>query len=657
MRFLINDNSDPFKDAELDQFKSSLDSLTEDKRVEFRNNNATAIACHSAAKILIVSGPGTGKSTLFKQRFDYWLKQESTAKILALSFVRKLVADLQGDVAADVKLSDEQKGQIEIHTLHKYARSVLEINHGTSELKFEAHFKIISGDWIPIVWNDTLLLANESDLETFSWKNFEKQLHNLQFENSQRWQTIIATYFSLSKFYNAVGFPDLIFHSRKAIIENTAHKKHEFFIVDEYQDFNAAEEELIKELTNQSQGLLLAGDDDQVLYEKLKSGKAELIRNLYQGTEFNKAILPFCSRSSFHITKTAAYFIEQGQEDECIRKIYIPLSIETECPKVQIIGCATSTGAVDYIKKFIEDNQIAIEERKEKLTDGENKDPFLLILTPAKEVKFYASGNANSALFNLVAQFKQEDRKFSEDYYRLLSYYSLANHPENNFTFRKVLYYENVTGSNVTNLIKKCQETNKKLFEFEEDYLRDILTKCKRVKTILELSDSIEDKIKKLKVEIDFDDLPKLAEDLNKQSINSYHIEKIEHNEEEEAELEELEIKQMSAVELLTIVGSKGLSADHVIIIGFDDQNMSWVTRNAFYVAMTRARKTLHIVTALGSGGSHNPHNFLDKLPNQHIEFYKYTKSNRQKTSFVNKADFIKYLSSLNFNRRQRARS
>ena len=55
----------------------------------------------------------------------------------------------------------------------------------------------------------------------------------------------------------------------------------------------------------------------------------------------------------------------------------------------------------------------------------------------------------------------------------------------------------------------------------------------------------------------------------------------------------------MSAVELMTIVGSKGLSADHVIIIGFDNVNMSWVTRNAFFVATTRARRSVHLMTAL----------------------------------------------------------
>jgi len=80
----------------------------------------------------------------------------------------------------------------------------------------------------------------------------------------------------------------------------------------------------------------------------------------------------------------------------------------------------------------------------------------------------------------------------------------------------------------------------------------------------------------------------------------------------------------------MTIVGSKGLSADHVIIIGFDDVNMSRITKNAFYVAMTRARKSLHILTALKSGGARQAHNFLERLPDEHAEYYSYKKMTTQ---------------------------
>lgn len=413
IRHLINDNGEPFASTELQTISGDLDELTDIERTNYRNGNASAIAGHPSSRIVIVSGPGTGKSTIFKQRIGYWLTQNPTAGILALSFVRKLVADLQNDIQNDTSLTEEQKEQAEVHTLHKHARSIVEQNHGTSELRFQPHFRIISDVWANVVWEDVLLIADQQDKTAYSLKKFNEQLHNASFDASEEWKTVVINYFKLSKFYNAVGFADLILHAPKALLENRSLIKHQFFIVDEYQDFNTAEEKFIKELTISNSGILIVGDDDQVLYEKLKSGKAELIRNLYQDTSFTTAMLPFCGRSSFHITKTAGHFIKQSQEDGYIEKIYLPISTDAQCPKVQIIGCATSPTAVDYIKKFIEDHTQEIAARKSDLINGQSKDPFLLILTPAGQVAFYANSNANKDLFEIVAEYKSESAKFS----------------------------------------------------------------------------------------------------------------------------------------------------------------------------------------------------------------------------------------------------
>jgi superfamily I DNA/RNA helicase len=150
-------------------------------------------------------------------------------------------------------------------------------------------------------------------------------------------------------------------------------------------------------------------------------------------------------------------------------------------------------------------------------------------------------------------------------------------------------------------------------------------------------------------------DNPKLLRrDLEKAAIDNEQIDAIEHQEEEAAELEEIEVKQMSAVELMTIVGSKGLSADHVVIIGFDNVNMGWVTRNAFYVAMTRARKSLHTITALKAGGAAGPHEFLDHLPDTNLEFSRYKKGNRTQTVLDSRKAFLDHLSYLNTQHRRR---
>jgi len=68
-------------------------------------------------------------------------------------------------------------------------------------------------------------------------------------------------------------------------------------VVDEFQDFNTLEVALIDQLSSRSQ-VLLAGDDDQALYETLKCASAQHIRQRHCNIEssYQKFTLPYCSR-------------------------------------------------------------------------------------------------------------------------------------------------------------------------------------------------------------------------------------------------------------------------------------------------------------------------------------------------------------------------
>ena len=72
-RRLINEDGKPFKHRELDALGKELDELALADRRDFRDANARAVARHLAIRMLIVAGPGTGKSTLFKERILFWL--------------------------------------------------------------------------------------------------------------------------------------------------------------------------------------------------------------------------------------------------------------------------------------------------------------------------------------------------------------------------------------------------------------------------------------------------------------------------------------------------------------------------------------------------------------------------------------------------------
>jgi superfamily I DNA/RNA helicase len=643
-RHLINEDGDVFSDDELDELAAELDSLSVADRTAFRNANAGAIAKHLAERMLIVAGPGTGKSSIFKQRILAWLERTPDAQILGLSFVRKLVADLASDIQNDTKLTDAQKRHCDIFTLHKYARSIVEQNHGTDEWRFAPHFQIIGQSWKEVVWHDVLLLSGQNNTQQYSWKAFEKQLHDDEFQGSAAWQRLKKTYFTLCKFYNAAGFSDLILRAKTALVENPDLNQHQFFIVDEYQDFNVAEERLLKQITRAAEATLIVGDDDQVLYEKLKSGKASLIRAIYGDPNVVNAMLAFCGRCDFHITRAASHFIKQASDPGSIKKIYLPMTEAGEALKVQIIAGATPTTAVDYIRKFIKEHEAGIEQRRQDLQVGKSKDAYLLILSPAGAVNFYRANGAKDQLFALIEPYAEERREFSDDYYKVLNYYSLARYPQNNFTFRKVLHYEDATDDELLPLLKIGTGEGKSFSAIDTDLVRAALAEAEAVRGIMESENSTEDKVEALTRHITISDPAHLKEELEGNAIDNRQVEAIERQDEEAAELEEIEVRQMCAVELMTIVGSKGLSADHVIVIGFDNINMAWVSRNAFFVAVTRARKSLHLLTALKAGGATQAHDFLDALPDGDIEFFSYTKGKGLKMRLTGRRGFTSYL-------------
>ena len=580
IRHLINEDGTPFDPTELQTLSQQLDQLNAKERQTYRNLNTNTIAKHKAAKILIVSGPGTGKSHLFLDKIKYWYQNHSQASVLVTSFVRKLVADLQSDINNVKTLSDRQKKLTTVTTLHKFARSIIEKNHGTLEWKFKSYFKIIGQSWKKCIWRDSLAFYPDLDKDIYAWEKFEEQLHNKDFNKSEEWKNLKQIYFELCKFYNAAGFADLILRAIQALKEKVSLNQNNFFIIDEYQDFNQAEESLIHQLVSNATSLLVVGDDDQVLYEKLKSGKAILIQNLYRNKNYAKGMLPFCGRSDYHIAKSAACFIQKHRNSECIEKIYLPLDTNQNSPKIQIIACATPFTAVDYIEQFVLDNKREIDERKIKLSNGEAKDAFLLILTPAKKVNFY--GKAKEKIHQIVSEYQIEFRAFTEDYYNVLNYYALASNTRNNFTFRKVLFSENIAEEQIHALIVEAVQKNKNFCDLDSEIIKNILVKCNNLKNIIDSNNSVDELIEGLSKHIKIISRENLKKDVERQRINQDGVTKLEHEEEEEAELEEIVVKKMNAVDLITIVGSKGLSADHVIILGFDNINMAYVTKMLF---------------------------------------------------------------------------
>ena len=88
----------------------------------------------------------------------------------------------------------------------------------------------------------------------------------------------------------------------------------------------------------------------------------------------------------------------------------------------------------------------------------------------------------------------------------------------------------------------------------------------------------------------------------------------------------------------MPITGSKGLSAHHVIVLGCDDVNMTRTSPLTFFVALTRARETLHLVFSAKASGAKSFHPFVTELPPGACEYLVF-KKNRSVDTFATASD------------------
>ncbi len=194
-----------------------------------RQKYIDAILQSKSAKKIVVAGPGTGKTFLFKEIL------KGKKNTLTLTFVNSLVEDL----------SLELCGISEVKTLHGFGRSVMAKAVGSARI-FPKLPMIIKED-------ARTLLEKDIDFDGL-FQKMADQADDIEFYKLRK------------TFYGHYGFNDVIYAAVKYLDQNPDRiQKFDQVVIDEFQDFNLLEVALIELLASKSP-ILIAGDDDQSLY-------------------------------------------------------------------------------------------------------------------------------------------------------------------------------------------------------------------------------------------------------------------------------------------------------------------------------------------------------------------------------------------------------
>ncbi len=609
--------------------------------------------------ILILAGPGSGKTRVLTHRLAYLIQLGiKPENILAVTFTNKAADEMKGRTLK--LLANEYRKLPFIGTFHAFCLRILKKE--IRNLDYKTNFiiydetdqlslikKVIKGLEIdPEQFKPATLASKISSLksELIDWKNFKVSAINY-FE-----ETIAKVYEAYQKQLernNALDFDDLIMltvelFSKFPQILKKYREKFKYILVDEYQDTNTSQYVLINLLAKKYKNICAVGDDAQSIYKFRNADFRNILNFERDYPEAKIVVLDQNYRSTQNILDTAHRVISKNiyQKE---KKLW------TENPRGEQIVIAEALNEINEAEFIIGE----INELKEKM-GLKLKDFTILYRTNAQSRALEEAMIRHNLPYKIIGTIKFYQRKEIKDilaYLRLVLYQNdqvslerIINIPPRGIgktTAEKILK-QGITNISQTNSnVKKFIEIlgkarkiakEKPLSELLSFFLKEInykkyLEKAYEEKNYIENIPESEirwQNVQELFTVIKFYDELKPLEGLEKFLEDTALF----------SEGDEVET-QKDVLNLMTLHAAKGLEFPIVFITGCEegifpharsllDPMQLEEERRLCYVGITRAKKRLYLTfvlkrTLFGLTQANPPSRFLSDIPSHLIKY------------------------------------
>jgi len=249
---------------------------------ETMNREQAEAVRHKDGPLLVLAGAGSGKTRVITYRIAYLISEYkvSPENILAVTFTNKAAAEMKSRIK---KAVGRDAGKITTSTFHSLGCRMLRAH--ADRLGYGPNFSIYAEDDRERLIKECMHFAKVSDKEMkpyeiikrisgiknelISPKEFE-DLHANDYESKAVSRVYTLSEAKLFK-NNAVDFDDLISKPIELLKKNRDllelyREKFKYILIDEYQDINNSQYTLISMLAEKYKNICAVGDDDQSIY-------------------------------------------------------------------------------------------------------------------------------------------------------------------------------------------------------------------------------------------------------------------------------------------------------------------------------------------------------------------------------------------------------
>ena len=633
------------------------------------NPQQQAAVTHLGSPLLVLAGAGSGKTRVITQKIAWLIrKAEHEAKtIAAITFTNKAAREMR-ERASQLLSKEESKG-LTVSTFHTLGLNILK--QEVKKLGYKSGFSILDAQDSDLILRELALKEDIDETEAIRWQvsrwkndflSPEQVMQQATDELGQRAARLYEQYQRQIKAYNAVDFDDLIvlpvqlFQQYPEVLERWQ-KRLRYLLVDEYQDTNACQYQLIRQLSGVRGALTTVGDDDQSIYA-WRGARPENIVQLQRDYPTLKVIkLEQNYRSTRRILDSANHLIAHNPH-MFEKKLWSTLG---EGDPILIMPCRS------------------VEHEAEKVV-GEMMKRHFRERAAYKDFAILYRGNHQSRVFetllrqqNIPYQITGGTSFFERTEVKdILAYLRLISNPNDDAAFLRIINTprREIGTSTLEKLGEYAHERKNSLFICAQElgfaeritakaqqrlghftaWLNELIevnqhehpaTVVKRIIEDIQYSDWLlqnsssptmaEKRMTNVHEIVDW--VNKLYDDgMGKETLAEIiaHMSLVDLMERNSEEAEQ------NAVTLMTLHGAKGLEFPYVFLIGAEEEILPHINsmdeagiqeeRRLAYVGITRAQKHLTISYAktrsrYGEKMVCEPSRFLEELPMEHLEW------------------------------------
>jgi DNA helicase-2/ATP-dependent DNA helicase PcrA len=624
------------------------------------NDRQKEAVLHKDGPLLIVAGAGAGKTKTITHRIAYLIAQGvAPESILAVTFTNKAAKEMKERVESLVDFSSfdfaqdlSPKGRPTISTFHSLGVKILKENATTIGLS--RFFTILDdGDSMSIIKESMKELGIDPKatapraVKSVISKNKNNFVSPEEFAATIRshvGQTTLAIwrkYEAKKSEEGALDFDDLLL---KTVILLDTHpeilqkyqERFRYIHIDEYQDTNKVQYLLTKMLAEKYKNICVVGDSDQNIYSWRGADIVNILNFEEDYPSAKVVLLEENYRSTKNILGVANAVIKKNTQ----RKEKNLFTTNSEGEPISIFEAYNDRVEAEFVADKI----------VEMIDKGTRPEDIAVLYRANFQSRIIEESMLRYSIPYQVLGVKFFDRKEVKD---TLSYLRLSLNRDSMSDLKRAIGYpkRGIGAATVDKIVagQSGDLSAKTLVKVNAFY--DILDKIKdyaenhlpseTIKFLIKAS-GIESELLKSNLEEDLERLENIKELVTFASKYDEFVglEGVEKLLEESALVSDQDTlekgarpEQRRGVKLMTVHASKGLEFDHVFVVGLeselfphtraDDTDLDVEEeRRLFYVAITRAKKKLHLSYATlrmlyGETKLQSPSTFLYDIPEE----------------------------------------